>query len=371
MNGILAYILGKKYTDKKVSELPSMFKIKSPVDDFEHLPSSGNVAGDVRETLDTGHEFYWDGTKWNAFHNAIEVDTELSGISENPVRNKVIKHALDIKQNIDEDAEVGEVAIFNNDGSTVTSGAVIVDSSSINEVNDSSIPTTKYVDDKKQNKAIVIGSSNIRQIDGYSVPVLTSIQFMEAYNATIAGTNVLIMDTINEWYYLVNQARHRVYNGTTELRISVNMQNAIFVDYVYNEVTDEVTINGSAQTVTGSDKIAWDNKADKETITKTAQSDVILTNHDTVVFTEQKNMINVEFDISADDDDVDFITGIIVKPYSNFIFRYTEPEDFSVVWQDGAPQFDGGSVYEISFRCLWIENTNGSIIISGKWSKVA
>mgnify|MGYP003294958676 CR=1 FL=1 len=71
MNGLLAYILAKRasknYTDEKISQLPVPYKVKEAVNTFSDLPTTGNEPGDVRETKDTGNEYYWDGTAWEKF----------------------------------------------------------------------------------------------------------------------------------------------------------------------------------------------------------------------------------------------------------------------------------------------------------------
>lgn len=58
------------YTDSKVS---SVYKIKPSVADFASLPSLGNTEGDTRNTLDTGMNYVWDGTVWDAIGTTIDV----------------------------------------------------------------------------------------------------------------------------------------------------------------------------------------------------------------------------------------------------------------------------------------------------------
>lgn len=327
------------------------------------------------------------GTSMSTRKNAHEImqngDQYIIGVGDydgtNHADADTVQDVIEGKQDKDPDAEVGAVAIFNNEGSTVGSGVVmeeaegmdILISTDSTAATDEQIPTALWVKTNAQGKAVVVGSSTTTLVEGYAVPILTKIQFMELYNATLNGINGIIMESLGANYYYVGQARHRMIDSVTELRISTNIQNALFVDYVYRDDTDAITINGSAQTVTATDKLSWDGKADVESITKTTDRDATLTNHDTVVFTTQMSGINIDFDISEDEDSTDYLTGFLVKPYGSFIFQYSVPENFSLVWQDGAPLFESGGIYECSFRCTWIEDSSGNIIISGKWSRIA
>lgn len=59
-----------QYTDSKVA---SVYKVKGNVNTFADLPSSGNTIGDVWNTLDTGMNYVWTGTIWDALGGIVDV----------------------------------------------------------------------------------------------------------------------------------------------------------------------------------------------------------------------------------------------------------------------------------------------------------
>lgn len=387
MTGIVAYILSlkksKSYTDEKISQLPTGFHIKEPVDTYDDLPMTGNEIGDVRQTRDDGAEYYWtvddDGVgHWNPFHLAVEIDDHLDEYSGNAVENKIVTQALNSKQNRDTEAEVGNVAIFNNEGDTVDSGAAMYNADVYNVLTsedgslptDAMIPTALWAHQKFQDKTVTVGSSTTTFVDSQEVPVLDKTQVQAAYNAFIFGKTVLVMDTLHNNYYTVHQALHRVYDATTELTISICANNAAFIDYTYDDTTDTVTISATYHTVSQSDKDYWDAKQDKATVTKTTSNDVVLSNNDTTVITQQLSSLTVGFDL-PDDAEEDYVSSVIFKPYDVFIFSMDEPENYAVTWGGDTPSFDSGSVYEVVYKILGIADPQGNTLISAKWSKVA
>lgn len=289
-----------------------------------------------------------------------------------------VQDVIDSRQVKDEDATVGDVAIFGADGSTATSGTQIVGSSFIGEgADDASIPTTAWVTgtmdvalDEKQDKYVNVGSGTTIFVDSVEIPELTKIQFLEAYNSFIFGKTVLVLDTLHNDAYIVSQASHRVYDATTELRISINVHNSAFVEYIYDDATDEVTAEVNFYAVSQSDKDYWDSKQDKSTITKTTSNDVVLTNNDTTVITQQLSSLTVGFDL-PDDVEEDYVTSVIFKPYDVFIFQMDEPENYTVTWGGDVPSFESNSVYEVVYKVLGLTDQSGNTLISGKWSKVA
>lgn len=48
------------------SEITGVYKYKGSVVDYEHLPSSGQTSGDVYDVQDTGMNYAWNGTGWDA-----------------------------------------------------------------------------------------------------------------------------------------------------------------------------------------------------------------------------------------------------------------------------------------------------------------
>lgn len=72
VNNADALILGaaNSYTDSKVS---SIYKIKPSVANFASLPSSGNEDGDVRNVTDTGMNYVWTGSVWDALGTTVDI----------------------------------------------------------------------------------------------------------------------------------------------------------------------------------------------------------------------------------------------------------------------------------------------------------
>lgn len=50
-------------------------------------------------------------------------------------------------------------------------------------------------------------------------------------------------------------------------------------------------------------------------------------------------------------------------------FSDTAPTGYAIKW-DSNPTWTSGKVYEIIYRCLWLTDGNGNVIISAKWSEV-
>lgn len=79
------------------SEIGSVYTYKGSVENKDALPKSGASVGDVYDTQDTGMNYAWTGSAWDALGTTIEVDAALSTTSTNPVQNKAVKTALDGK----------------------------------------------------------------------------------------------------------------------------------------------------------------------------------------------------------------------------------------------------------------------------------
>ncbi len=47
------------------TDITGMYKYKGSVEDYAHLPSTGQTTGDVYNTEDTGMNYAWDGTTWD------------------------------------------------------------------------------------------------------------------------------------------------------------------------------------------------------------------------------------------------------------------------------------------------------------------
>jgi len=60
----------KQYVDSKVI---SVYRIKGSVANYAALPSSGQVIGDVWNLLDTGANYVWTGTVWDALGTTVDI----------------------------------------------------------------------------------------------------------------------------------------------------------------------------------------------------------------------------------------------------------------------------------------------------------
>lgn len=61
------------YTDAKVS---TVYKFKGSVANFASLPSSGQVVGDVWNLTDTGMNYVWTGTLWDALGTTVDISNK-------------------------------------------------------------------------------------------------------------------------------------------------------------------------------------------------------------------------------------------------------------------------------------------------------
>ena len=82
------------YVDSKVS---SVYKVKGSVANYASLPSSGNVAGDVWNLTDTGMNYVWTGSVWDALGSTIDISgkEDVSNKTDDIEANKTssIKYA--------------------------------------------------------------------------------------------------------------------------------------------------------------------------------------------------------------------------------------------------------------------------------------
>ena len=102
-------------------------------------------------------------------------------------------------------------------------------------------------------------------------------------------------------------------------------------------------------------------------ITTTAETSVTLTHRSTTVITGAPTALTVS--LSAPVSGKDYLTGLIFKAGESFTLTETAPEGYSIVWSD-TPGWTAGNVYEVIYRCLWIADGNGKVMISAKFSEV-
>lgn len=86
------YQTGAQVTTAINNAVSSVYKIKGTVANEAALPTSGNVIGDVYNTTDTGMNYVWTGTEWDALGTVVDLSNYYT-ISETDVElnNKVDK----------------------------------------------------------------------------------------------------------------------------------------------------------------------------------------------------------------------------------------------------------------------------------------
>lgn len=55
------------------TDISGVYKYKGSVVDYAHLPSTGNTSGDVYDTQDTGMNYAWNGTAWDALGMSFSI----------------------------------------------------------------------------------------------------------------------------------------------------------------------------------------------------------------------------------------------------------------------------------------------------------
>ena len=57
------------------SDLSSVYRYKGSVENYASLPAEGNEVGDVWNVEATGMNYAWDGTKWDALGETIQIES--------------------------------------------------------------------------------------------------------------------------------------------------------------------------------------------------------------------------------------------------------------------------------------------------------
>ncbi|MBR4236376.1 MAG: hypothetical protein IKR85_10010 [Clostridia bacterium] len=65
----------------------------------------------------------------------------------------------------------------------------------------------------------------------------------------------------------------------------------------------------------------------------------------------------------------EYICSLIFRAGADFTLTETAPQGYTVQY-DGARYFTAGEVYEVIYRCMWLTDTNDSVIISAKSAQV-
>ena len=98
-----------------------------------------------------------------------------------------------------------------------------------------------------------------------------------------------------------------------------------------------------------------------------SSTNITLVANDTIIVPNAPTALTVT--LSAPTAGVDYLTGIVFKAGAGFALTDTAPTGYSIVWED-EPTWTQGTIYEISYRCLWLDDTNGDTIISAKYAEV-
>ena len=104
----------------------------------------------------------------------------------------------------------------------------------------------------------------------------------------------------------------------------------------------------------------------EDSISVTAEPAVTLNHRNTKVITGTPTAVTVT--LSAPVSGKDYITGVTFVAGTGFALTENAPEGYSIIWPD-TPTWTEGKLYEIIYRCLWLEDGNGNIMISAKFSE--
>ena len=103
------------------------------------------------------------------------------------------------------------------------------------------------------------------------------------------------------------------------------------------------------------------------TVEEGSGSSITLTDIKTTYLTTPQTALSVTIPTPTEGED--YLTGIIFKAGAGLVFTDTAPEGYAIVWGE-EPSWAEGAIYEISYRCLWLEDSDGDTIISAKFAEV-
>ena len=104
----------------------------------------------------------------------------------------------------------------------------------------------------------------------------------------------------------------------------------------------------------------------EDSVSVTAETAVTLNHRNTKVITGTPTAVTVS--LSAPVSGKDYITGVTFVAGTGFALTENAPEGYSIIWPD-TPTWTEGKLYEIIYRCLWLEDGNGNVMISAKFSE--
>ena len=104
----------------------------------------------------------------------------------------------------------------------------------------------------------------------------------------------------------------------------------------------------------------------EDSVSVTAETAVTLNHRNTKAITGTPTAVTVS--LSAPVYGKDYITGVTFVAGTGFALTENAPEGYSIIWPD-TPTWTAGKLYEVIYRCLWLEDGNGKTMISAKFSE--
>lgn len=134
-----------------------------------------------------------------------------------------------------------------------------------------------------------------------------------------------------------------------------------------------VNKSGNATTITILDKsgytsaVVYDNSPKVATADAEDLPNVFIPADTTVCVTDKPTELNVTMYPPIEGQD--FLCGLIFEAGAGFAFSDTAPDGCAIYWEE-EPTWTEGTVYEIIYRCLWLDDKDGNTIISAKYAEV-
>ena len=104
----------------------------------------------------------------------------------------------------------------------------------------------------------------------------------------------------------------------------------------------------------------------EESVSTTTETTVTLAPRNTKVITGAPTALTVN--LSAPTTGKEYLACVNFIAGANFALTENAPEGYSIVWPD-EPTWTTGKAYEVVYRCLWLTDGNGKVMISAKFSE--
>ena len=106
----------------------------------------------------------------------------------------------------------------------------------------------------------------------------------------------------------------------------------------------------------------------EESVATTTETTVTLAHRNTKVITGAPTALTVN--LSAPTTGKEYLACVNFIAGTGFDLTENAPEGYSIVWPD-EPTWMAGKAYEVVYRCLWLTDGNGKVMISAKFSEAA